>query len=258
MSLVRKSLSRVGIGAARIDAELDNDRVFPGDEMTGVVRILGGDIPQTVDYVGMGLMTQYRSKVDGNDIAVTHVLNEVTIAQALDVAADERREWPFTLPVPSYTPLTRNPTQVWIQTTLSVPGSLDPQDRDSVRIDPGERMTTVLNALEQLGFTLRQADCEHNPLPDHDVPFVQVFEFIPGGAYAGRLTELAVIMRLDSDGVQVWVEADRHTGGLADMLFGDCVSDEHFHPIYLGRPMLSQGHAVVASELGEAIDALVS
>lgn len=257
MSLVSKPLASVGIGAAHVDAVLDSDRIIPGGEVTGTLRVHGGGTSQPIDYVGMALMTQYKRHVDDNTVPVTCVLAEVEVGGAFEIGSREERQWPFTLPVPLQTPLTRSRSQVWVQTTLSVPRALDPQDRDAIRVDPGRDPATVLQALDHLGFTLRLAECRYNQLPEHEATFVQVFEFMPGGAYAGRLVALEVIMAIDGNGMRVWGRVDRGGGGLTDMLFGNSQSgNEGFTSLWLDRVTLDSGNAAVASELEPLIDSV--
>lgn len=258
MSFVKKTLASVGIGAAKVDAILDTDRACPGDEITGTVHIRGGDVTQAIDYVGMALMTQYQQEVDDNAVYVNHALSEAKVREAFEVAPEETLELPFSLGVPWETPLTIGRTQVWVQTALAVSMALDPNDRDALRIDPTPGMATVLQALEQLGFTLHKADCEHNRRMGRGVPFIQEFEFIPGGAYAGRLAELEVIMAADPVGVQLWLEADLRSGGLAGMLLGEFDLNERFTQVHLDQEALDQGAAAVAGTLGQAIDSRIN
>lgn len=254
MSLLKKSLASAGIGSVRANSVIHTDQAQPGGELNGVLHVQGGDASQNIDTIGMALMTQYKRDVDDQDVYVAHVLNETRLGEGFQVAPREKRELPFSLPVPLQTPLTRGRAEVWVQTALTIPKSVAPQDRVELRIEPTPGMARVLDALEQLGFTLHQVDCAQTHLYEHDAPFVQEFEFLPGGDYAGRLTELEVIMAPDADGVEVLIEADLRAGGLAEMLLGDFDMNERFARIRIDRATWSQGSAAVASEIGQVID----
>lgn len=258
MSFIKKALASVGIGAAQVDAVLDRDRACPGDEITGTIHIRGGDTAQTIDYIGMALMTQYKREVDEGEVYISHPLSQTKVREVFEVSAGETLELPFSLQVPWETPLALGRTQVWVQTSLAVSMALDPKDRDTLHIDPTEGMVTVLQALKQLGFTLRKADCEENRRMGRGVPFIQEFEFMPGGTYAGRLTELEVIMAADPSGVQLWLEVDLRTRGLVGMLLGEFDLNERLTQVHLDQATLNQGTAAVASRLGQVIDTRIS
>lgn len=259
MSLIKKTLASVGIGAARVDAVLDTDRARPGEQVTGTIHVRGGETPQVIDHVGMALMTQYKHEVDDNEVYVNHVLTETQVRDGFEVGAGDTLELPFTLQIPLQTPVSLGRSQVWVQTALSVSKALDPKDRDVLLIEPDAGTATILQALEQLGFTLRKADCEENRHLGRGVPFIQEFEFMPGGAYAGRLSELEVVMAADTGGVQLWLETDLHTGGgLTGMLLGELDLNERFTQVRLDEAMLAQGTAAVAQRLGQVIDTRIS
>lgn len=255
MSFIKKSLASVGIGSARVDTVLDAGRARPGDTITGVINVQAGDAVQTIDSVGVALMTQYKRDVDDEDVYVAHALSQADVGDAFRVAPQETRELPVTLPVPLETPLTLDRTRVWVQTTLSIPRSVDPQSQYEMHIEPTENLGAVLEGFRQLGFTLDEADCEENRILDREAPFVQQFEFVPGGEYAGRLTELEAIIALQAEGVEVLIETDLRAGGLAGMLMGEFDWNERFAQTTIDLATLSQGSGAIASELGQVIDA---
>lgn len=254
MSFLKKALSSVGIGAARVDAVLNTDRARPGDTIGGTVHVRGGNIAQGIAYVGMALVSQYKHEVNNNQVYVSHSLGKTKVRDGFEVGPGETLDFPFTLQVPWETPLTLGSTKVWVQTSLSVSSAVDPTDKDGLRIDPTDGMATVLNAIASLGFSLRKADCEQNRRMGRKVPFIQEFEFMPGGNYARRLSELEVIMAADPGGVQVWIEADLRARGFAGLLLGDLDLNERFTQVYFDQSTLAQGPARVAAELGRAID----
>lgn len=258
MSLIKKSLASVGIGSARVDTVLHADRACPGEAITATVHVQAGDAAQTIDRVGVALMTQYKRDVDDQDVYVAHVLSQADVSEAFELAPGEKRELPVTLPVPLETPLTLGQTVTWVQTTLGIPRSVDPQARDELHIEPTKSLAAVLDGFTHLGFTLRTANCEQNRMLDRDTPFVQQFEFVPGGDYAGRLTELEATIALQAGGVEVWIETDLRAGGLPGMLMGEFDLNERFASAHIDLATLSQGSPAVACELGDLIDSRLS
>lgn len=258
MSFIKKTLARIGIGAAEVDAVLDTDRACPGEHINGTIHIYGGETAQVIDKIDMALMTQYRQKTDEGYSHVICPLSKAKVGEGFEVKPGEQSNLPFTLQVPWETPLTLGSTQVWVQTQLAVDMALDPADRDQLHIEPTPGMATVFQAVEQLGFTLRKADCELNRRTGRPVPFVQEFEYRPGGAYANRLSELEMIMMADANGVQIWLESDVRTGGLAGMLLSELDLDERFTQVNFDHSLLNKGVAAVTRELQQAIDSRLS
>ena len=75
----------------------------------------------------------------------------------------------------------------------------------------------VLEAIENLGFRLNEADCEQAPYFRRRLPFVQEFEFVPtSGYYRQMLDELELIFLLDEDGLEIIFEFDRRAKGLRE------------------------------------------
>lgn len=258
MTLIKKTLARIGIGAAEVDAVLNTDRACPGEEISGTIHINGGETPQIIEKIDMALMTQYRQKTDEGVRHVTCPLSKTKVGEGFEAKPGEKTNFPFTLQVPWETPLTLGGTQVWVQTQLDVDKALDPADRDTLQIAPTSGMATVFDAVEQLGFTLRKADCELNRRTGRPVPFVQEFEYRPGGAYAGRLSELEMVMMADANGVDIWLEADIRAGGLAGMLLSELDLDERFTHVAFNHALLNKGTAAVATELRRVIDSRLS
>lgn len=258
MSFLKKTLARIGVGAAQVDAVLNTDRACPGDEISGTIHIQGGDTSQDIAQINMALMTQYVQKTDNGTSYVTCPLSKTKVGEGFEVGKGQTQELSFTLQVPWETPLTLGKTQVWVQTELDVESAIDPKDRDALHIEPTEGMATVLKAVEQLGFSLYKADCELNRRTGRRVPFVQEFEYRPGGAYAGRLKELEMVLMADAGGVTAWLEADVRTGGLMGALLSELDLDERFTKVSLDHALLNQGVGAVAAELGRVIDSRLS
>ncbi len=51
MSFFDKALSKVGIGAAKVDARIEDSHVVAGDEQIGAVHISGGNVVQEISKI---------------------------------------------------------------------------------------------------------------------------------------------------------------------------------------------------------------
>ncbi len=258
MSLLKRTLASIGIGAARVDTVLNTDRARPGDEISGTIHIKSGDTAQEVEYIALSLMTRYLQESGDNEVYLNHPLSQTRIRDRFEIKPGETLDLPFSLQVPWSTPLTLGRTVVWVNTALSVSMAMDPTDRDVLQIEPTTGMWTIVQALEQLGFSLYKADCEQNRRMGRGVPFVQELEFRPGGRYTGRLKELEVVLAPEAGGVQVWLEADLRARGLVGALLGELDLNERFMQLYFDNAQLERGVDSVASELGRAIDTRVA
>jgi sporulation-control protein len=215
-------LSRVGIGAATVDTRLLRTTVFPGDTISGEIAIQGGQVAQAIQQLYLRIMTRY--KTDQNTHNLT--LAEYALADALTVEPGAVWQRSFEVLMPYTTPLTLRHTPVFAVTGLDIPYALDPKDKDMLRVEPHPLQARVLEALEELGFKLWQAETEYHPHRSfYGSPLVQELEFHAGRAYQRRLRELEVVFRLDESGLNVFLEIDRRARGLG--LFFESLNEHH-------------------------------
>jgi sporulation-control protein len=115
-------------------------------------------------------------------------------------------------------------TSVWIDTGLDIDWAVDPDDRDELRVQPDERTRDLLEAMEDLGFTFREAKCvadEHGILTS-ERNFVQEFEFKPrSGDYVNVLDEVEVVALPRADEIEFIVEVDRAGSALQEIAGSD-------------------------------------
>jgi sporulation-control protein len=111
----------------------------------------------------------------------------VTDGFAIEADADRTIDIP-PIQVPWSTPVTMGGVEVWIQSGLDIDWALDPSDEDQLTVEPGARLQSVLDAMDQLGFGLRTTRNEEAETQFAPHPFVQRFLF-RGGAepFAGKL-----------------------------------------------------------------------
>ena len=118
VSMFKKILSSVGIGAAKVDTQLHQTSFFPGETIEGVVTIKGGSTDQNVDAIYLKLMSEYEDKLNDKKINIAVELEKFLLQDSFTIAADEKKEIPFSFQIPYDVPVTLGKTRVWVQTCL--------------------------------------------------------------------------------------------------------------------------------------------
>lgn len=228
MSIFKKLLASVGIGAAKVDTRLYDDSLILGEIINGEVYITGGDVSQDIDDIYLYLATEYQREVDDNTVTEECVLVKHCLSERFNLQPKEAKVIPFSFQLPYETPLTLRNQPVYVRTGLDISLAVDPKDTDYIQVRPHPLMQTVLDAIENLGFQLYKVDCEYNPHFGSTYPFVQEFEFRPIGNYRGRLDELEVIFTLNSDLLEVFLELDKRARGFGGFLQEAFDMDERY------------------------------
>lgn len=254
MSMFKKMLATVGIGAAKVDLQIDNEQVAAGDIVSGVVFIQGGRVSQEVDDVYAFVKTQYIQERDNNQKSLVEAtIGKYLLASKFTVEAEQTYEFPVSFRLPESTPVTAKRTPVWIQTGLDIKEAVDPKDEDRLEVFPHRHSQVVLDALELLGFRLRELTCEYAPKLGRGLPFVQEFEFVPTSHFRGDLDELEVIFSPYDGGVELLLQIDRKARGLMGMFAEAMDTDESFVRCRFSEQELSAGASAVADELSHII-----
>jgi sporulation-control protein len=171
-------LSRFGIGSAMIDLIPDETTVQPGGEVEAHLELEGGSADQTVDDIEIALVTRFQAEREDDSFPTQHVLWETEFKEGFTVEAGVDRSLDVPpIQVPSFTPVTIGGPEVWVQTGLDIEWAVDPSDEDQLDVKPGPRLQGVLDAMEQLGFTLRSVTNEESDSPTTPVPFFQRFTY---------------------------------------------------------------------------------
>ncbi|MEH7300716.1 sporulation protein [Neobacillus drentensis] len=220
MSFFDKVFASVGIGAASVDTKLEKDTYMPGETVQGVVEIKGGKVEQQIDEIYLSLNTTYLKESDDRKYNVTATIDRFRLTTPFTIRSNERKEIPFTFQLPYDTPLSIGKSKVWVTTGLEIKGGVDPSDKDFLKVIPNQLMTAVFNAVDNLGFRIREADCEEAPRRLRGrLPFVQEFEFVPtSGLFPGKLDELEVVFLSSGNGtLDLMFQVDRRAKGLSGL-----------------------------------------
>lgn len=227
MSFLKKALSSVGIGSAKVDTIVDNDQVSPGELINGHVTVQGGKVEQSINHISIEVCCHYFSEetyteTDDDDEEVektrrirhnaTLVSYDITGAFTTTVGKSERFD--FNIELPFYTPLSFGDSHVWLRTDLDIASAIDKSDKDSIEVLPTEKQQLVLQAMTELGFALVEVECEEGKQLGQ--PFVQEFEFKPqSGEFRSKLDEVEMLMVSHHDRLELLIEVDRRARGFS-------------------------------------------
>jgi sporulation-control protein len=229
MSFFNKVFASVGIGSAAVDTKLEKDTYMPGETVKGVVEIKGGKVEQQVDEIYLTLNTTYLRESDDKKYTVTAEIERFRLTTPFVIGANEKKDMPFTFQLPFDTPLSIGRSKIWVTTGLDIKGAVDPSDKDYLNVLPNPLMSAVFNAVDNLGFRIREADCEEAPRRLRGrLPFVQEFEFVPtSGLFRGKLDELEVVFFPSGNGsLDIMFQVDRRARGLSGLFSEAMGADE--------------------------------
>ncbi|MGN7479094.1 sporulation protein [Solibacillus silvestris] len=252
MSLFNKVLATVGIGAAKVDTKLHKSTYILNENITGVVEITGGSTEQQIDAIYLSLHTNFIREIDDKKINDQAMLHEYKLNEPFMIQANEKRQVPFSFALPSVVPVTTGNSRVWIQTGLDIKNAVDPKDKDFIEIQPTRLASSVLTAIQNLGFRLRKVDNEQAPsYLRRRIPIVQEFEFKPtSSTYRRHLDELEVVfLDQSSNSIEILLQVDRRARGLGGFLSEAFDMDESFIRITLFE------NDNISAKLAQAIEA---
>lgn len=255
MSVFKKLLARVGIGAAQVDTHLFQNSLIPGELLAGEVYVRGGDATQEIDDIYLKIATEYEREYEQNDeertVREECVLVKYLLSERFSLQPKEEKVISFSLQLPYETPLTIGCQPVYLRTGLDIKSAVNPRDRDEIAVQPHPLMQGVLEAVEQLGFRLHEVDCEYTPHFHRSYPFVQEFEFKPTGKYRSHLDELEVIFRLSPEQLEVLLQIDKRARGFKGWLNEAFDLDERYDRFYVTKSDLAQEN--IAAKIDEII-----
>jgi sporulation-control protein len=217
--MFQKVLASFGQGGAKVDAVLLDRSVQPGGPLRGQVMLVGGQVDQEVEGLGVTLLSRVEQSDDRGAVTLVDLpFQNVNLASNAVVRAGQQLTVPFEIQLPWETPITTvlgkhlTGMAVGLQTNLNLSGSVvDPQDIDAVAIEPIPAQHRILDALSRLGFTFRTAALEKSKIIglDQQLPFYQEVRFGPSPAFAQIFNELAVTFLAKSSNMQVVLDVDK-------------------------------------------------
>ncbi|WP_102348530.1 sporulation protein [Bacillus sp. Marseille-P3661] len=220
MSFFGKMFASIGIGSAKVDTVLANDKLTPGEEIKGKVVVKGGNVQQEIDEIYLSVVTFYEREVNDKKVKEETVIGKYRLSERFSINQNETQEIPFSFMLPIDTPVTLGKTKVWVQTGLDIKMAIDPADRDYIEVNAHPLMNAFLNTVTDLGFRLREVEVQAAPRHIRGrLPFLQEFEFVPiSGEFRGRLDELEVVfISIRPDQMDVLLQVDRRANNLGGL-----------------------------------------
>jgi sporulation-control protein len=213
---MKKVLASIGIGNATVDTVLPTETVRPGETVDADVHITGGDVEQEIGTVRFEIETRYRTEEGYEEVDI----DRFTLAEGLMIDAGEEETRQVSIDIPYATPITTGGIEVWVETELDIDLAVDPEDKDHLDVRPTPRLQTVFDAMDDLGFSLRTAECEADPHGHYTSGrrFVQEFEFrANAGKFRDDIDEVELVARPGPDELTLFPEIDRRAGLLREM-----------------------------------------
>lgn len=246
--MLKKFLSSIGIGSARVDTKLLKSEFEPGEEIEGTVEIQGGSTEQSIDEIYLSVLCTYTRESNDKKYEDTAELLRKKLLDPFVISPNKTKTVSFRLELPYDVPVTKGKTKVWIQTGLDIKKAIDPKDRDYIQILPHPLVHAFLQSAQSLGFRIHKVDCEEAPrYLRQKTLFVQEFEFkAASGKFRGRLDELEAIFFVSQNQVEVILQVDRKGG----FLFEALEMDENFVRFTYGPNDLS----TLTEKLSDVID----
>jgi sporulation-control protein len=244
--MFKKLLASAGIGNAKVDTQLENDQLLPGESVSGKVVIQGGNMEQQIDRINLFVMTEAVRERDDRKYYEKVVLEKFTIGNSFAIKEGETKEIDFKFILPTHTPPSLGRTKVWVQTGIDVPSAVDPSDRDFVHVLPHPYMKTVLDALTNvLGFDLRKVEMEYS----RRYRYVQEFEFYPSHEFRYALDELEAMFFIKENQIEIVLQVDRRAKGLGGLFAEALEMDENYVKVLFDNDDIERGAVFLAEQL---------
>ncbi|WP_330238802.1 sporulation protein [Streptomyces sp. NBC_00525] len=219
----KRLLGSLGIGGPSVDTVLEAGAVAPGGDVTGEVRLRGGDGDVTIEHITLELVARVEAEHDDGESEGFVAFHRCAVAGGFRLSGGEDRAVPFALTLPWETPITELYGQelgivLGVRTELGVAGARDKGDLDPLAVRPLPAQEAVLEALGQLGFGFRSADLELGRIggTGQQLPFYQEIELSLAPQYAHQLNEIEVTFLAGPTGLEVVLEADKRDGFLSE------------------------------------------
>lgn len=212
---MKKILASIGIGSATVDTILPSTTVSPGETIDAEINISGGSAEQEISSIDLEIETRYETEEGYAEGTIDRL--GLSDGFTIEPGQDEIRT--TSIEIPYHTPVTIGRVDVWIETELEIDLAFDPEDKDYLDVTSTPRMQALFDAAEDLGFTLRQSNCQADPYGRYTTrAFVQEFEFRPqSGPFAGRIDEIELICDPGPDTLTVTAEVDRRGGLFSEL-----------------------------------------
>lgn len=219
--MFKKLLASVGIGKAKVDTILLQDKLRAGDAFDIEVIIKGGDVEQHINGLEFAVMAKAKAESEVGDEEIEYnksvVLQHWQQPLDITITPGETRAEQFTLTLHPEIPATQlfgnQISKVWLQTGLDIKAGIDGSDKDPLFIEPSLTQLAVLDVLHQSGYSLFKVDIEAGGVRGQGfashLPCYQEYEFKPQSRSFFGAKEIEVTFVDNGAETGVLIEIDR-------------------------------------------------
>ncbi|KOR86960.1 hypothetical protein AM233_25190 [Bacillus sp. FJAT-22058] len=235
--MFKKILASLGKGAATVDLQCDNHNYQAGESIQGQLVIQGGEVEQKINQVTVRLMMNVVLKQG----SVTKEVAHIPLINRDCIQPKERKVIPFHYVLPTNIPISRGTVSYYLDTHLDIEGGVDRKDVDRLVIQSQESITSIFNAMAQLGF---RETADSGKLDQYG----QEFAFFPTQHFMGQVNEVEMRFANEESGIRVWMEVDCKSG------YKEIEAKREFH---LNQNVLEQEddlHKLLGKYISEAIE----
>lgn len=191
------------------------------------MQVDAGSVEQIINHITINVCCHYRVEEtyyekdeDGEEYERTRIIRCVATLAKYKVTGqfttevNQQKRFDFEITLPVYSPLSFGDAHIWLHTDLDIASAIDKSDKDTLNVLPTARQQLLFNAMEDLGFSLVEVECEEGRQLGQ--PFIQEFEFKPRrGPFRGKVDEVEVLMVSHDDCLEVLIEIDRRSRGFS-------------------------------------------
>ncbi len=202
-------------GGADVETTVHSQHIYPGQNVEGVVTVVGGHTDRDVNFIELALIARVEVETDDSEYDANVVTYRNKISGPFRLQEKARHQVPFSLPLPYETPFNviggqrLHSVRVGLRTELDISRSVDKSDVDQLTIAAMPAHEAVLAGINRLGFRFKGSDLERGRLHGSPLPFYQELEFAPPGNARGRINELEVKFVAGPRSLDVVLEVDR-------------------------------------------------
>ncbi len=169
--MFEKLLSSIGIGSAKVNTILFDNKIERGKEVKGEVHVFGGKAEQLISEIYIHVDTEFHKDDDDTEFwDITEPILEIKITDPIVIKPSEEKVIPFSFILPYYTPITFNEQKIHIQTELDINFFSHPiETHDFIVVDP--LLDDIIAYFTNHGFKHNSNSglCRHK-LPTDDNP----------------------------------------------------------------------------------------
>ncbi|OPX88290.1 MAG: Sporulation-control protein spo0M [Pelotomaculum sp. PtaB.Bin104] len=245
--MFKNLLAGVGIGAARVDLEIQKRRIALGETIEGVVKIKGGNVDQQVDQINITLELASQYKHDHELRSVRQKIGTIKVSDGMLIKAGSPvLTIPVRLQLPYNIPVSMGRTRYYFVTNLDVKNAFDPKDIDEITVIPNAYMQMLFDAIKSLGFRDKPSSGDYNGR-------LQQFEYKPTRFMSKELDEIELYFRTSENDINIVIEIDKKSRGLLGKIADDLDLDER-HVSFTLPYRSMQDAEQVAAKLKEIIE----